>query len=135
MKTFKQLREADQLVGDLYSKVKGLEVTRFGYAWKRFTDKNYIPTLKKFQEEINDARIDNALEDPTTKEVLRDQMNPRGFKYTKEGLKAVIKKENEITNRYDLVEIEVKTSQVAEEKLPKLDEEQREQHVGMVIKE
>jgi len=133
MKTIKQIKEADQVVGKLYQATPGLSETKFGYAWKRFTDNNYLPTLKKLQEEVNDARIDNAMEDATTKEILRDQTNPRGYKYTKEGLKAVIKKENEINDRYDLVEIEVEPYLVAEENLPELTEEQREALVGMVI--
>jgi len=133
IKTFKQIREADLLVGQLYQTTPELSETKFGYAWKRFIEKNYIPTLKKLQEEVNDARIDNALEDPTTKEVLRDQTNPRGFKYTKEGLKAIIKKENEINDRYDLVEIEVEPHIVDTKNLPKLNDEQRDALVGMVI--
>jgi len=133
IKTFKAIREADILVGQLYQATPGLSETRFGYAWKRFTDKNYIPALKKLQELINDARIDNALEDPITKEILRSETDPRGFKYTKEGLKAVIKKENEINNQYDLVEIEVESHIVIEKNLPKLNDEQRDALVGMVI--
>jgi len=133
IKTFKQIREADILVGQLYQTKPELMETKFGYAWKRFTEKNYIPTLKKLQELINDARIDNALEDPITKEILRSETDPRGFKYTKEGLKAVIKKENEINNQYELVEIDVELYLVAEKNLPKLTEEQREALVGMVI--
>jgi len=133
MKTIKEIKEADQVVGKLYQTTPGLMDSKFGYAWKRFTENNYLPTLKKLQEEVNDARIDNALEDPITREVLRDQTNPRGYKYTKEGLKAVIKKENEISDRYDLIEIEVEPYLVVEENLPKLNEEQREALVGMVI--
>jgi len=133
MKTINQIKEADQVVGKLYQTTPGLMDSKFGYAWKRFTDKNYIPSLKKLQEEVNDARIDNAMEDATTKEILRDQTNPRGYKYTKEGLKAVIKKENEINDRYDLVEIEVEPYIVDEKNLPKLTEEQRDALIGMVI--
>ena len=133
MKTFKQIKEADQVVGQLYQATPGLMDSKFGYAWKRFTENNYLPTLKKLQEEVNDARIDNAMEDPITREVLRDQTNPRGFKYTKDGLKAVIKKENEINNQYDLVEIEVESHIVIEKNLPKLNDEQRDALVGMVI--
>jgi len=132
-RTIKQIKEADQVVGKLYQTTPGLMDSKFGYGWKRFTENNYLPTLKKLQEEVNDARIDNAMEDPITREVLRDQTNPRGYKYTKEGLKAVIKKENEINDRYDLVEIEVEPYLVAEENLPELTEEQREALVGMVI--
>jgi len=133
MKTFKAIREADILVGQLYQATPELMETKFGYAWKRFTEKNYIPTLKKLQEEVNDARIDNALEDAITKEVLRDPTSTRGFKYTKEGLKAVIKKENEINDRYELVEIDVEPYIVDKKNLPKLNEEQGLALVGMVI--
>lgn len=105
-KTFKELRELDQMVGLLYQKTPSLKETKFGYAYKRFYDKNYEKPLQEFQQEIADARIDNALTDDKTKELLKDQMDMRGFKYSKEGLKAVAREENKIVEKWNDKEIE-----------------------------
>lgn len=106
-KTFKELQEVDQLVGGLYSVDKTLKDTKFGYAYKRFTEKFYVPVIKEFQDRINDVRIENALENPTTKEILTDEANPRGYKYSKEGLKKVIEAEKKIVDEFDNREIEI----------------------------
>jgi len=79
----------------------------------------------------NDVRIDNAMEDAKTKEVLRNPDDTRGFKYTKEGLKKVIEQENELTEKWDTKEIEVEPYIV--ESLPPLSEGQRELLVGILI--
>lgn len=106
-KTFKQLQEIDSVVGELYNKDQALRQTKFGYVYKRFCDKFYIPAIKNFNEEINNVRIDHALEDPITKEVISDQTAPRGFKYSKEGLKGVMAAEKNITIAWETKEIEV----------------------------
>ena len=133
-KTFRELQEVDTLVGSLYGKNPELKDSKFGYAYKRFVDKNYMSHLKEFQYELNDVRIDNAMEDPNTKEVLRDPTNTRGFRYTKEGLKKVIGQENEITTRWDVKEIEVEAFACPTESLPTLTEGQTELLKGIVIK-
>lgn len=132
-KTFKQLRDADFLVGLLYKDNPELEKGKFGYAWKRFINKNYMKHLKEFQNELLDVRIDNALEDEKTKALLTDATNPRGYKYSKEGLKAVIKKENEITDKWEDKEIEVEPYILPIESLPELNEDEREELTGILI--
>ena len=108
IKTYKDLQNIDEVVGGLYRKDPTLEQTKFGYAYKRFVEKNYIPVMKELRELLVNARIDLAMEDPKTKEVLTDP-NPqsRGFRYDKEGLKAIIQKEKEIMAEFDKKEIEV----------------------------
>ena len=130
-KTFKQLKEVDSIVGELYAKDKTLEKTKFGYAYKRFLDKNYIPTMEKFQEKILDIRIENALEDKTTKEVLIDKMNPRGYKFTKEGLKKCIAEERVAVEEFDKTEIEI--IPFISSFVPELSDEDKEELTGLVL--
>ncbi len=132
-KTFKELRNIDVVVGALFQKNPKVEEGKFGYWWKKFMDKNYIEHLKQFQHQINDVRIDYALEDKTTKEILRDPLNPRGFRYTKDGLKKVIEKENEITEEWDKKEVEVEPYFVPEESLPEMSYAQREALEGVLV--
>ena len=106
-KTFKELQEVDQLVAFLYAKDKTLSQSKFGYAYKRFSEKYYFLFVKELQEKIQDIRVDNALEDKNTKEILIDKDNNRGYKYTKEGLKNCMKLERELLEEYDKKEIEV----------------------------
>lgn len=135
VKTFKELQEVDALMGELYRANPELKNTRFGYAYKRFADKNYTPLIKEFQHEINDARIDQALEDPVTKEIKTDPVSPRGFKYSKEGLKQVIKLEHTIIEKWDNKEVEIVPHICQKESLPELNEEQMEILVGILIQE
>lgn len=109
MKTFKELQEVDEMVGQLYQKNPKVKESKFGYAYKRFSDKNYFPILREFQDEIGLCRIENALEDKATKEVLIDRMNPRGYKYTKEGLKKCLEDEKKIIAAWEQKEIEIKS--------------------------
>jgi hypothetical protein len=131
-KTFKDLQEIDSLVGSLYKKNPTLEHSKFGYAYKRFSDKNYLPMVKDFQEELGNVRIDNALEDEKTKEILIDRMNVRGYKYSKEGLKKVILEEKAIIEKFDLKGIEIVPfiSKVVPEDLT---EDQSEMLKGVVL--
>lgn len=105
-KTFKEIQEVNQLIGELYQKDKSLQDSKFGYACKRFLEKNYNPIIKEAREELMDIRINNAMEDKTTKEILKDQTDMRGFKYTKEGLKKCIQEENDLNAKYESKEIE-----------------------------
>jgi len=106
-KTFGQLQKIDNLVASLYAKDKTLEKSKFGYAYKRFVDKNYMPTLDELQERLVDIRISNALEDKNTGEVLTDRGNNRGFKYSRDGLKKCIKEERKAIKEFDEKEIEI----------------------------
>ncbi len=107
-KTFKELQDVDSLIADIYKKNPKLKDSKFGYAYKRFSDKVYSPVVRDFQDELGFARVDNALEDPTTKEVLIDRMNVRGYKYSKAGLKKCMEDEKKIIETWDIKEIEIK---------------------------
>lgn len=134
-KTFKELQDADMIVGGLYQKNPDLKNSKFGYAWKRFTDKNYVPMVKEFNEDLAGIRVDHALEDANSKEILIDRMNPRGFKYSKEGLKAVMKAEKELEATYNAKEIEITpyvTTAIPEE-VEALGDEQKEVLTGLVL--
>lgn len=132
-KTIKELQEIDSVVGSLYQKDQNLEKTKFGYAYKRFCEINYIPHLKKYEQNILDLRIDNALENPTTKEILiDDKPGQRGFKYSKEGLKLVIAAERRTTDDFEKMEIEIKPFRSAH--IPEgITEEETELLTGTVI--
>jgi hypothetical protein len=137
-KTFKQLQDLDLMIGKLYKKDKTLQDSKFGYAYKRFSEKNYFPIYKEYVQALTDIRVDNALEDPTTKEILRtpDSEGGRGFKYSKEGLKAVMKAENALEDSWEAKEFDVIPYIVALENLPvDLTEEQREAMQGILIEE
>lgn len=106
-KTFKELTEIDLLVAELYKNDPTLERSKFGYAYKRFADKNFYPINKEYRLELQDIRIDNAIEDATTKEVIVDHSNPRGFKYTKESLKFVVKAEIDTEKKWESKECSI----------------------------
>lgn len=134
-KTFKELQEADMVVGTLYQKNPELKNSKFGYAWKRFTDKNYVPVVREFNEELAGIRVEHAMEDAVTKEILVDRMNVRGFKYTKEGLKAVMKAEKALEENFNSKELEIiphVTTAIPEE-VEALPEEQKELLTGLVL--
>lgn len=130
-KTFKQLQEIDEVVGGLYLKDENLRGSKFGYAYKRFSEKNYVPAIKEMNEEILTVRIDDALEDQKTKEIISDQANFRGFKYSKEGLKSVIKKEKDIRDSWDEKEIEI-TPHIST-LIPEMTDDEKEILTGTLI--
>lgn len=106
MATYKDIKKLDELVGEMYTKDKTLKDTKFGYAYKRFVEKNYIPTQKEFNEAIQMCWIDNTLEGKD-KEVLKDPTDRRGFKFSKEGLKKVIETEKKLIEEYEAKEITI----------------------------
>lgn len=131
-KTFKELQELDQIVGGMYRVDPLLKDTKFGYAYKRLCDKYYIPAIKDYNEAINDARIDHALEDPVTKEILRDSKSPRGYKYSKEEEKKIAHEERKITDAWNLKEIQVEPF-ISAHIPPELTEEQTAALTGILI--
>lgn len=133
MKTFQELQEIEQMIGNLYAQHPTIKETKFGYAYKRFVDKNYVPTLKNFQDEIEGIRIDNALENETTKEILLDRTNPRGYKYSREGLKKTIEAERKSIEEWNKKQIGI-TPFISSYIPPELNGEQKEMLEGLVIK-
>lgn len=110
-RTFSQLQEVDVVVGQIYAKNPELKNgTKFSYAYDQFHKKNYAPILKEFQDAIAYIRIDNALEEPTTKAIFTEEITPqngRGFKYSKEGLKKCMKEEVECIEKFNVKEVEI----------------------------
>lgn len=133
IRKFEDLEELNGLVGTLWAKDKTIENTKFGYAFKSFMKKNYIPTEKERQEKINDIRINNALENKDTKEILRDtdRTNLRGFKYSKEGLKKCVKEERKVNDEFYATEIEI--TPVISSFVPEMEEYLKELLKGLVI--
>lgn len=132
-KTFEELLKIDRLVGDLYKRNPALRNTKFGYAYKRFAEKNLDKIVTEYRKEINLAQLNNALEDEKTKEVLIDPQNSRGYKYSKEGLMKVISDEFEIEKKWFEKEVDVEpffSAYVPEELL----DEEKEDLKGILFK-
>lgn len=108
IKTFRELQEVDNMVADLYKKNPKLKDSKFGYSYKRFSDKNYAPVVRDFNEELATLRVKFALEDANTKEVLIDRMNVRGFKYDKKNLIELMSAERKLEEEFYAKEVELK---------------------------
>lgn len=134
-KTFKELGELDGLIGALYTEKPELKDTKFGYAYKRFAEKWFYPVYKEYQEALTDLRVDNALIDETTKAILTDNtQHGRGFKYSKDGFKTLLKAERELVKKWDAKEVECEPFFVAPENLPEdLSDEQIEAFKGILV--
>ena len=130
-KTFLELLQVDGVVGALYKANPELRESKFGYAYNKFYKDNIQPTSELLAEEINLARIDNALEDEKTKAIIRDEKSPRGYAYSKEGEKAVIAAEKTISQKFEQKEIEIKP--YISSYIPEMTEEQKELLKGLVI--
>jgi len=127
-KTLKELFKADNIVAILYKIDPTLRESKFGYAWKRFYEKNIAPSIKEIEEKAEDARIDNALEDPKTKELLKDG---NGYKYSKDGMKNLTEKIRALNTTYNEKEIEIES--FISSYVPEMTEEQKEVLTGLVI--
>jgi hypothetical protein len=134
-KTFEQLKEIDSIVGNLYQKNPKLKDGKFGYAYNRFYAKNLKPIVDEINEKLTDSRIENAMVDATTKELLYD--NSRGpeqklFKYTKEGMIKFNNESRKIYQDYDKKEVEIIPYFTSD--VPEMLDEQREELKGCLIK-
>jgi hypothetical protein len=109
VKKFKELEALDMVMGHLYREDDKLQYSKFGYAYKRFADKAYYPIYKEYVNNLAQIRIDNALEDPVTHEILRTprEEGGRGYRYSKEGTKAVMQAEEELETSWAEKEFEV----------------------------
>lgn len=135
-KTFKELNKFSDVVRNMVGKNKDLMETKFGYAIKRFEEKNLSEIYREYNQELTMVRIDHALANKDTGALVRDP-NPqsqRGFEFDKEGLKAVIKAEMKIEKEWMPKEFEVQPYICKPENLPKdLTEEQIEVFTGLVM--
>tara|TARA_R110002126_G_scaffold17316_5_gene67755 strand:+ start:1535 stop:1942 length:408 start_codon:yes stop_codon:yes gene_type:complete len=133
-KTVKELLVIDDMVGVMYREDVELKNTKFGYAYGRFFDKNLAGVIKERTQDITEARITNALVAKDTGAIIYSKENPRGFDYSPDGLKKVIKAETEISEAFEAKEIEVEPYICAKENLPKkMTAERKEALTGLVI--
>ena len=131
-KTFKQLREFNLYAQFLMERKPEIKETKFGYAMKRFVDKNLTKPFNDFNADLDIVRIDHALVDEKTKAILHSEKGSlRPFQYSKEGLKAVIKGENDLIEQFNLKEFECEPF-ISKEK-PELTEEEIEAFKGLII--
>lgn len=135
-KTFRELSEIEIMVAQLFMQHPGIAKSKFAYAYKRFHEKNYEPTLKQVRAERQDVYTDLALENPETKELLVDKESSRGFKFDRKGMKEVLKKERELDQKYENFEIEIEpyiTEHIPEE--VKNHEELYSQLTGLLVED
>ena len=130
-KTFLEIKEADQLVAQLYAKNPNLRDSKFGYNWKRVLDKNYKPTNNDLNDKIEDAKIDCCLTNEKTKEILYDEKG--GYKFSKEGLKDLREIHKKLVKEYDLKEVEIIPFIVKKADLPELTEEEISILKGLIV--
>ena len=130
-KTFKELQEIDQLIGYLYQVDPKLKDTKFGYAFNKLSNHVLVPAINKFRERIEIIRVNNALED-SNKAILLDKENPRGFKYSKEGLTKCMEEEIKLTEAYDKEEFEFEPY-ISSFTPEQLTEDQKELLTGILI--
>ena len=130
-KTYLELMQVDELVGRLYAKDAKLRDGKFGYAWKRFVDKNIAPVMSELNDRLMDNKVENALTDPTTKELLYTA--DKNFKYSKEGMKVLLDANRKLLKEFEGRQIEIKPFYVAD--LPELLEEEKELLKGLIIAE
>lgn len=105
-KTFLELQDIDGVVGKLYQADPTLKDTKFGYAYTRFSSKNYEPAVKKFNEDMQDLAVKHALDDTTTKALLKDDRGQ--YQYSKEGQIAMQKEQRAllVLKNTELIEVE-----------------------------
>lgn len=135
-KTFKEFEELDKIVASIFIKNEKLRGSKFGYTWNRLCQKNYFSVAKEFNEKLADIRIEYALEDEKTKEILIDKLNPRAYKYSKDGLKNCVKAERDMIKEFDSKEIEYEPYFCTSlpEEITSLPEEIFNMFVGLIIK-
>ena len=132
-KTFEELMQVNGELGNIQKMYPDVVKTKFGYAIKKFTVKNIQKPQEEFFAALNDIRVENALTDEKTKEILVDQTNQRGYKYSKEGLQACIKAEKELTILWEGKEFDVEPYVCTDDSVPELTEYQKEVLGGLVI--
>lgn len=130
-KTYKELMEVDTMIGKLYKADPLLKETKFGHAYNKFYKENADKVTKELQERLIDLRIDNALEDETTKAIIRDEKSATGFAHSKDQLKKLNKEEKELLEKFLAKEIEV--IPYISSFSPELTDEQKEILTGLII--
>jgi len=124
--TFETIQSLNEEINSLYSDVNFTK-TKLGYAVKRVYNSSLKKIFQEFNDELEDARIDNALTDEKTKEIMYDATGK--YKYSKDGLKAMIARSKEIIAAWDVKEFDIAPYFVQE--LPELTQAQAEAFKGI----
>lgn len=125
--TFQQAREIIAEINSL-STEPNFKNTKFAYAVDKFTKSSLKKPLEEYNEEIAMARVQNALEDEKTKQLI---LNEKGdYTFSRDGDIALRNATKEISERWATKEIEV-TPFIVE--TPDLTEIQKELFKGIFI--
>lgn len=130
-KTYKELMEVINVVDGLYAKTPTLKDSKFGYAFKKFFDKNCASLVKEFNEKLQDANLEFALVDEKTKEVLYTDEKRTYYKMDKASSQKLIDFNRKLTREYEPKEIEI-TPFISKYK-PELSEYQEEVLRGLLV--
>lgn len=131
-KTYKELVDLDQLVGGWYEKTPTLRDSKFGYGYKRFSEKSLSKIFNEHTEAVSIINIDNALEDATTKALLSDTIG--NFKYSKEGAKKRLQDLRNLKLVWDVKEFEIEPYFIKPEYFPEdIFDEQKEICKGIIL--
>lgn len=98
------------------------ENTKFGYACKKFIKKNLLKSFQEFDDENEVLKIEHALIDEKTKEILRDEKG--NYKFSKEETLVLMNLRKSLVEKWNDKEIEVEPYIVSD--LPDLTEEEKE---------
>jgi len=132
-KTFKELKEIDEIVGGIYARNPKAKEGKFGYAYNRFFSKNIKAIFDEIAEKITDVKVENAMVDKDTKELIYDNTGgQKVYKYTKDGMKKLLEEQRKIYKEYDEKKVEIKpyiTKDVPEDLL----DEEKEALKGCLI--
>ena len=134
--TFEKMKELNSTYMEMCRRNEALPNTKFGYAVEKFLKLNIISVFKEYNSLLADIRIEHALEDPETKAVISKPQatpNDRGFEYSRDGLKKVIKAENDLEKSWDAKEYDVEPYLCKEKDIPELNETYLEVFKGYVL--
>ena len=106
--------------------------TKFGYAYKKFVEKNITPTIKEINEKMEDERLDKAMVDEKTKEILYNDSTNRSYKYDKQGLKGLLEFSRKLTKEYEEKDIEV-IPYISKEVPDELDQNKIDLLIGILL--
>jgi hypothetical protein len=132
---FKEIEDADSIIALLLEKNEKMEKGKLTYAWKRFVEKNYRSLATELGDKLQDNRVEHAMTDPKTKELLYTNDKNTSYKYTKEGMKALLEAQRKLKKEYEEMDIEIVPFFVKKEDLPELNEEEREILTGLIIED
>ena len=104
--------------------------TKFTYAINKFYKLNTNKVFDEYNEELAEIRVDNALVEETTKAIIYDKTNHRGFSYDKAGMKAVMSAEKALKKKWETKVFTV-TPYICSD-VPKLTQLQEELFKGLV---